>query len=101
MVYTCTLSGVALVWNIPGVFPGSLAYVAGASGVFVGAIQTDPTSGSEANLTAIGAPPASLTSTLTITASNDRVRNGSTIQCGSAQSFMMDLNIASECCIVF
>ena len=102
VVYTCNQSGITLRWDIPGVFLMPLAYVVDVvPDSVVGAIQTDPTSGSETNLTAIGDTPASLTSTLTITMSNNMVQNGSTIECTGAQSLTLNLNIASECCIVF
>ena len=97
VVYTCTLSGTALEWNIPGLFEGQLRYNTGLSSAFVGATQSDPNSRCQSNLTAIGAD--SLTSTLTITALNETVRNGSTIVCSGIQHqvFMMDMIITSEC----
>ena len=97
VVYTCTVSGTTLQWNIPGLFDHPLAYTVGFPETFVGSVLSDQNSSCESNLTAIGAN--SLTSTLTITASNDTVQSGSTIVCSGIQSqeFMMDLIITSEC----
>ena len=99
MVYTCTVSGTSLQWNIPGLFFRPVTYTVGLPDVDVGLVLSDPNTRSETNLTAIGT--GSLTSTLTITASNDTVQvvqNGSTIVCSGLQSqmFMMNLSVASE-----
>ena len=55
VVYTCTVSGTTLVWNIPGVLQDAETYIAGFSGTFVGAVRSDPATRCELNLTAIGA----------------------------------------------
>jgi len=100
VVYTCTVSGTTLQWNIPGLFDHPLAYTVGFPETFVGSVLSDQNSLCESNLTAIGAN--NLTSTLTVTASKDTIRvvqNGLTIVCSGIQSqkFMMDLIITSKC----
>ena len=95
MVYTCTQSGIALTWNIPGLFEDPEAYVVGTSQTYVGAVRVEAATNCTLNLTAIW--PDSLTSTLRIPASNEIVRNGSTIVCeGQEEKLMMSLSIASE-----